>query len=184
MVLRGETYCCFGVSRPVLAWFEYTLALLVNLLEFAPNRLLVFKCLRTPSKREIPPMVPGRVIPHVLLQQLFYSLELSRVPQAEALYQPLPVTPNVIVLHIQLEHLHQKILFAFRAVELVYDGVAVVPDLVVLLVLEGDPVEPLDFFAEVLVGAEEDACAVEPRYWSISGLECTAGMIKESHQTV
>lgn len=85
-------------------------------------------------------MIPSRIVPHILLQQLFRCLELARIPQTKALHQPLPIAPDMIVLHVQLKHLHQEVLFALGTVQLVYDGVAVVPNLVVLLVFERNAV--------------------------------------------
>jgi hypothetical protein len=107
-------------------------------------------------------MIPSRIVPHILFQQILCCLELPRIPQAEPLDKPLPVTPDVVIFHVQLEHLHQEILLPLRAVELVNDCVAMVPDLVVLLVFECDAVEPFNLLAQVLVRTEEDACAVEP----------------------
>ena len=50
-------------------------------------------------------MIPRRVIPHVLLQQLRNSLHLALpIPQPEPLDQPLPIAPDVVVLAVLREH--------------------------------------------------------------------------------
>jgi hypothetical protein len=90
-------------------------------------------------------VVPGRVVPDVRIDHALGPLQLLRVgEQVEALDQPLPVAPDVVVLLVPLEHLADKVGLSLGRTERIDDGLAVVPDLVVLEVLEGGRVEPLD----------------------------------------
>lgn len=82
-------------------------------------------------------MVPSRVVSHILLNQLLGRLQLSLVPERESAYQPLSVAPHVVVLCVQFEHLRDEVCFAFARVQAVHDELTMVPDLVVLLVVEG-----------------------------------------------
>lgn len=87
-------------------------------------------------------MVPCRVVSHILFNQLLRGLQLSLIPELESANQPLSVTPHVIVLCIQFEHLRDEVCFAFAGAQTIHNELTVVPDLVVLLVCEGSFVEP------------------------------------------
>lgn len=87
-------------------------------------------------------MVPSRIVSHILLNQLLRRLQFSFVPELESAHQPLSVAPHVIVLCIQFEHLRDKVCFAFARVQAIHNELAMVPDLVVLLVVESGFVEP------------------------------------------
>lgn len=88
-------------------------------------------------------MVPGRVVSHILVNQLLSRLQLSLVPKLKSAHQPLSIAPHVVVLCIQFEHLRDKVCFAFARVQAVHDELTMMPDLVVLLVVEGGLVEPV-----------------------------------------
>ena len=105
-------------------------------------------------------MVPSRIVPNILLEQVLDGLELASVPEREPLHQPLPVAPDVVVFAVVLEHLRNEIRLAVGRTQPVDDELAVVPDLVVFLVREGRLVEPGYFLGEVCVYGFENLCAV------------------------
>jgi hypothetical protein len=72
----------------------------------------------------------------------------------------------MVVLRIALQHLRYKCALALGRAQLVDDDVSVVPDLVILEVLEGCGIEPDDFVPEGGVEFLECFGAVEPVYKS------------------
>ena len=108
-------------------------------------------------------MIPRRIIPHILPQQLLHALPLVLlIPKPKPLHKPLSITPDVVVLAVLREHVVQELRFTLGRVERVDDGLAVVPDLVVFEVAQGDGVEPGDFVLEGSTGCEDCFGAVEP----------------------
>lgn len=114
-------------------------------------------------------MIPSRIVPDILLDQPVHVGQLAlclsmiaAVPQAETIDQPLPVTPDVVVLAVLLEHLGNEVGFAIGRVQAVDNELAVVPDLVVLLVGECGFVQPVQLLVQIGVCCGEDLGAVEP----------------------
>lgn len=58
-------------------------------------------------------MVPGRVVAHIFLDHAVCPLELfGLVEEIEALDQPLPVAPHMVVLGVQFQHGVYELWFA------------------------------------------------------------------------
>lgn len=113
-----------------------------HLLDLSIHHSLVLDLWRLAPRNKEEAMVPSRVVPHILLNQLLSRLQLSLVPKFKPAHQPLSVAPHVVVLCIQFEHLRDEVCFAFARVQAVHDELTVMPNLVVLLVVESGLVEP------------------------------------------
>jgi hypothetical protein len=68
----------------------------------------------------------------------------------------------VVVLRVLLQHVVDELGLAIGGAERIDDGVAVVPDLVVLEVLERRRIEPRDFILEGDAEFGDCLCAVQP----------------------
>src|SRR4051812_17116467 len=74
-----------------------------------------------PPKHNEPAMVPGRVVPHIFLQQLLHRLDFCFVPKVEPFDQPLPVAPYMIVLRVLIEHLLKELSLTLGGAQLLDD---------------------------------------------------------------
>jgi len=110
-------------------------------------------------------VIPGRIIPHISLDHTLRPPELVfRIKETKALHQPLPVAPNVIVFCVLLQHGRNEVTFPFAGPQGIDNGLAVMPDLVILEVFECRWIEPLDFVAQRGLELAESLCAIEPGY--------------------
>mmetsp|Transcript_22042 Transcript_22042/g.56253 ORF Transcript_22042/g.56253 Transcript_22042/m.56253 type:complete len:422 (-) Transcript_22042:50-1315(-) len=102
------------------------------------------------------PLVPRRVIAHVLLQERVHVRELA-VPQREGLQDPLAVAPSVVILGILLEHGGDELELVSRLAQRRDACTPVEPHLVVLHVVEallGAVLELLPPRGELLLAGE------------------------------
>lgn len=118
---------------------------------------------------------PGRVVAHVLVDHALDARELGGVgPHAQLADGVLPVRPDVVVLGVLGEHVHHEVALGpaepphlvgavpdLRVV-VVQQQLPVVPDLVVLLVLEGHLVEPGHLVQQGNVERLHDGEPVQP----------------------
>lgn len=109
-------------------------------------------------------MVPCGIIPHILIDHALCPLQFLLREQVESFYQPLPITPDMIVLGILDQHRGNEGGLPFCGTKPLDDCLAVVPDLVVLEMFEGDGVEPGDFVFKWEVKLSYGFCAIQPIY--------------------
>jgi hypothetical protein len=117
----------------------------------------------TTANDQIVAVVPSRIVPHISLDHVGSPGELvGLVEQVEPIHQPLAVAPNVVILRVLLQHVVYEVGLARWRAKRVDDGVPVVPDLVVLEMLERRRVEPCDFVLEGDAEFGDCLCAVQP----------------------
>lgn len=119
-------------------------------------------------------MGPGRIVAQVVFNHALSGGELKGTPVVELGDEVLAVRPDVVVLGVFGEDLGDevrlglcKLLACLRVggdgrVVVVKEELAVVPDLVVLEVVHGDAIEPLDLVQHGEVEGGDDFEAVEP----------------------
>lgn len=118
---------------------------------------------------------PRRVVAQVILNHILRRGELKGAPVVELRDEVLAVRPHMVVLGVLGEDLGDEVGLGFgkllgglgigaeRVGEVVVEEeLAVVPDLVVLEVVQGDVVEPLDFIRDGELEGGDDLEAVEP----------------------
>jgi hypothetical protein len=76
-----------------------------DLLNFPLDQILILKSRRFTTRNKKESMVPSRIVPHILFDQLLCSFQFSLVPEVKSAHQPLSITPDVVVFCVQLKHL-------------------------------------------------------------------------------
>jgi len=97
-----------------------------------------------------PSVIPGRVVPHVLPDEVFDESQL--VPHVEMAARPLPMCPSVVVFCVCIKHLAREGQLPLARVclsKLLDDDASVVPDLIVLGVFVWVAVEEVELHAQV-----------------------------------
>lgn len=126
----------------------------------------------TPAHPALPhheePVVPRRVVPHIILEQLLDPRELARpevVLVVEVREDPLAVRPGVVVLRVRAQRAGDEREFPRRGVDGAQRGeqqATVVPDLVRLEELDREAVHQLELGLERRVEREQRPVSVLP----------------------
>lgn len=119
-------------------------------------------------------MRPRRVVAHVFFNKVLRAAEFAGAPAGQFADHVLAVAPDVVVFRVLGQHCGKEVGFGARKggdggvvgkderKVVVEEQLAVVPDLVVLQVVERDGVEPGDFLGDGQVQRGDDLEAVEP----------------------
>ena len=159
-----------------------------NVPHFALDHILALRLARTISrpttKDNEETMVPRRVVPHVLLEELLHVWAFAR-PQpllfVKVREDPLTVGPRVVVLGVFLKDALEKVELARGGVDGVERGEeqpAVVPHLVRLQERGGDLVHPRELLLERDVERDHGLVPVLP-WIAWMGAGCTSGVGRE-----
>ena len=106
-------------------------------------------------------MGPGAVVPDIGSEKFFCGSEFIGVEEVEFANKILTVAPDVVVFGVFIEHLgHEGYLglcesvegcsiCGYGSVEVINYDLAVMPDLIVLLVLQSDFIDPIELLVDI-----------------------------------